>query len=251
MTCCDNVSTCSELFSLDNLLVQVRDWCYASLEEPDGLLFGLHQALKSLNEFCEMIFTPEIFWIILDSEWCVNIASLWMSRSAYQQFRCPNRQANSEADLPATEFDPDVIGADARVEDVVSHVEDFEDNIPDLHNAEIASETQEQRIRFHVPIGSCRPVKALLSSSFPLQKSDSAGALQEATSQVQSFFKGWSLSFKAIVVCGSMWHHQTPCLQMSISQAKPRHHSEHRSERQLKGGKLNRYAGADLTVLCC
>ena len=80
-----------------------------------------------------------------------------MSRSAYPQFRCANGQANSEAGLPATEeFDADAVGADGRVEDV-------EDNIPDLHNAEIASESQEQRIRFHVPIGSCRTVKALLS----------------------------------------------------------------------------------------
>lgn len=60
-------------------------------------------------------------------------------------------QANSEAGLPATEeFDADAVGADGRVEDV----EDVEDNIPDLHNAEIASESQ------------------------------------EAISQVQSFFKG-------------------------------------------------------------
>lgn len=89
-----------------------------------------------------------------------------MSRSAYQQFRCANGQANSEAGLPATEeFDADAVGADGRVEDVedVKDVEDVEDNIPDLHNAEIASESQEQRIRFHVPIESCRPVKALLS----------------------------------------------------------------------------------------
>lgn len=83
-----------------------------------------------------------------------------MSRSAYPQFRCADGQANSEAGLPATEeFDADAVGADGRVEDV----EDVEDNIPDLHNAEIALESQEQRIRFHVPIGSCRPVKALLS----------------------------------------------------------------------------------------
>lgn len=49
MTCYDNLSTCSELLSLVNLFIQVRDWCNALLEEPDELLFVLHQALMSLN----------------------------------------------------------------------------------------------------------------------------------------------------------------------------------------------------------